>query len=124
MRLASEHAGIEVKQMLFQDRNVEALYDGIWACASILHLDREELTDVFYKMERALTSQGILYVSFKYGDGEVIRDGRYFMDMTEEKIATFPVIDRLYNIEEIWKTTDVRPGRESEGWLNLVLKKK
>lgn len=124
VKLASEHTGIEVKQMLFQDLDAEGAYDGIWACASILHLSRAELADVFYRMEKALISEGILYVSFKYGMGELIRNGRYFIDMTEEKLKTFFFIEELFMILEQWKTTDVRPNREDEEWLNVILQKK
>ena len=45
-RMASELTGIPVKQMLFEDLSETELYDGIWACASILHLPRKEL---FYR---------------------------------------------------------------------------
>lgn len=124
VRLASEYTGIEVKQMLFQELNAENVYDGIWACASVLHLNHDELTDIFCRIERALTSRGILYVSFKYGDGDLIRNGRYFTDMTEEKVKRFPVIDQLFDTEEMWKTVDARPGRAKEEWLNLILRKK
>ena len=37
-RIASDYTGIGVKQMRFQELDAEELYDGIWACASILHL--------------------------------------------------------------------------------------
>ena len=38
VKLASEYTGIQVKQMLFQDLDAVGIYDGIWACSSILHL--------------------------------------------------------------------------------------
>lgn len=124
VRLASEYTGIEVKQMLFQDLCAEGIYDGIWACSSILHLPGKELEMVLKKMARALVSQGIVYTSFKYGTGEGERNGRYFTDMTEDKMND--VLDRteLFRIEDMWVTSDVRRGREDEKWLNLILRKK
>jgi 2-polyprenyl-3-methyl-5-hydroxy-6-metoxy-1,4-benzoquinol methylase len=36
---------IEVRQQSFYELN-EAKYDGIWACASLLHCERDRLTEV------------------------------------------------------------------------------
>ena len=37
---ASELTGIIVKRMLFNELDTASTYDGIWACASILHLPK------------------------------------------------------------------------------------
>ena len=123
-KLASEYTGIEVKHMLFQELNEIEAYDGIWACSSILHLPLKELADVMRKMVTALKDSGIIYTSFKYGTYAGERNGRYFTDMTEETFADFlKLIDNI-QIEEQWITSDVRPQRGEEKWLNLILRKK
>lgn len=123
-KIVSEHAGIEVKQMLFEELSAIEKYDGIWACSSILHLTRTALSDVMQKMHLALKPNGIIYTSFKYGNFAGERNGRYFIDMTEDSFAEFlQEIDGL-EIEEQWITSDVRPGRGEEKWLNLLLRKK
>lgn len=123
-RLASAYTGIQVQNMLFQDLDVVEKYDGIWACSSILHLPLDELSDVMHKMSVALKSNGIIYTSFKYGTFSGERNGRFFTDMTEETFADFiRKIDSL-ETEEQWITSDVRPGRGEEQWLNLILRKK
>lgn len=124
VKLASEYTGIQVKQMLFQDLDAVGIYDGIWACSSILHFPAEELEDVFGKMARALVDGGIVYASFKYGDWEGERNGRYFTDMTEGKMKCMLDKAGLFSIEDMWVTADVRPGREAEKWLNLILRKR
>lgn len=124
VKIASEYTGIQVRRMLFQELDVIEKYDGIWACSSILHLPYAELADVLVRMERALVPHGIAYTSFKYGIGEGVRNGRFFTDMTEEKIAGLMNETDVFKIEEIWVTSDVRPGREVEKWLNLILRKK
>lgn len=127
-KLASNYTGIEVKNMLFQEFNEKEKYDGIWACSSILHLPKEELVGVMVKMAAALKNNGIIYTSFKYGNCQGERNGRFFTDMTEEAFAeVLEVIkgqgmDEL-KIEEQWITADVRPGRDDEKWLNLLLRK-
>lgn len=122
-KLASEYTGIQVKHMLFQDLDEKEAYDGIWACSSILHVPANELQDIIKKMANALRAQGIIYTSFKYGTFEGERNGRYFTDMTEETFAKLiQDMDEL-EIEEQWITSDVRPGRGEEKWLNLILRK-
>lgn len=123
-KLASQYTGIPVQQMLFQELDAVEQYDGIWACSSILHLPQEELISVLEKMATALTPQGIIYTSFKYGDFAGERNGRYFTDMTETSFAALVQNITSLETEEQWITSDVRPGRGDEKWLNVILRKK
>lgn len=123
VNIASKYTGIEVRYELFQELNEIERFDGIWACSSILHLPKAELKDVLEKMMRAIKHQGYIYTSFKYGNFEGERHGRYFTDMTEEAFAELIKDIRELKIEEQWITYDVRPGRGEEKWLNLILKK-
>jgi SAM-dependent methyltransferase len=122
-RMASEYTGIQVKQMLFQELDAHEKYNGIWACSSILHLPKQELRIVLEKMSTALKKNGVIYTSFKYSEFEGERNGRYFTDFTIDTFTEFmKKIDHL-KIEEYWLTSDVRPGRGEEKWLNLILRK-
>lgn len=123
-KLARGYAGIEVKNMLFHELEEVDKYDGIWACSSILHLPVDELVDVMRKMRIALKENGIVYTSFKYGTFAGERNGRFFTDMTEQTFAEFLSKIKGLEIEEQWITSDVRPGRGEERWLNLILRKK
>lgn len=122
-KLASEYTGIKVQNILFQELDEQEKYDGIWACASILHLSKEELSVVLDKMIAALKKNGIIYTSFKYGDFEGERNGRYFIDFTVESFKEF--IENVADVEivEYWITGDVRQGRGEERWLNIILQK-
>ena len=122
-KLASAFTGIEVKEMLFQDLDASGKYDGIWACSSILHLPKQELLPVIQKMSIALKDNGVIYTSFKYGNFEGERNGRYFTDFTEDTFDKFMKVIPEITIEEEWITSDVRPGRGEEKWLNLILRK-
>ena len=122
-KLASAFTGIEVKKMLFQELNASGKYEGIWACSSILHLPKRELLPVIRKMCDALKDNGVIYTSFKYGDFEGERNGRYFTDFTEDTFCEFMKEIPELMIEEQWLTSDVRPGRGEEKWLNLILRK-
>ena len=122
-KLASELTGMEVKHMYFQELSEVEKYDGIWACSSILHLALNDLEDVMRRMAYAVKSHGIIYTSFKYGTFSGERNGRYFTDMTEntfeELLQKIPGLE----VEEQWISSDVRPGRGEEKWLNLILRK-
>ena len=120
---ASEYTGLCVKKMLFTELDAYDQYDGIWACASILHLPKKELVDVLGKIEAALKKGGVLYTSFKYGEYEGIRAGRYFTDFTEESLNTFWKTATTMQIFDQWITQDVRPGREEEKWINLLARR-
>ena len=122
-KLASAFTGIEVKEMIFQDLDASGKYEGIWACSSILHLSKKELLPVIRKMCDALKDNGVIYTSFKYGDFEGERNGRYFTDFTEDTFDKFIKVIQELTIEEEWITSDVRPGRGEEKWLNLILRK-
>ena len=123
-RIASEYTGIKVRQMLFQGLDEKEKYDGIWACASILHLPKKQLREVLKNMYAALKSKGWIYTSFKYGEFEGERNGRYFTDFTTDTFKDFIHDMHGLKIEEQWITGDVRPGRGEEKWLNLLLQKK
>ena len=123
-RLASAFTGIDVKVILFQELDVVEEYDGIWACASILHLPKGELRAVMGRMRRALKQDGVIYTSFKYSEFEGERNGRYFTDFTEDTFRDFMIEVIGLEVEEIWITGDVRPGRRDERWLNLILRRR
>lgn len=123
--IAHKNTGIEIEHVLFSDFEcANYSFDGIWACASILHLKLAELKIVLRKLEFALKNNGILYASFKYGEKERIAGERFFTDMTEKKFSQFlNSFESNYKIIEILVTTDVRKNRENEKWLNVFLKK-
>ena len=121
--MAEDLIGRPVKQMLFEELSAVQQYDGVWACASILHLPRKELVVVLQKISIALKTGGVLYTSFKYDDFEGIRGGRYFIDLTEESLKGLIVEVPSLQIVDIWITNDVRPGREEERWINILARR-
>ena len=121
-RIASELIGNPVKQMLFDELSSINQYDGIWACASILHIPKRELVDVLRKISDALKDSGVLYTSFRYGSFEGMRRGRYFIDLTEDTLRKLMEEVPSLQIIDTWITDDVRPGRE-ERWLNTLARR-
>ena len=122
-KFASVYTGINVKHKLFHELTDAEKYDGIWACASILHVKKTELSEILQKMCNATKNNGIIYVSFKYGNFEGERNGRYFTDMTEESMSELLAYIPELKVEKQWITGDVREGRGDERWLNMILRK-
>lgn len=123
-RLASAYTGISVKQLYFQELASVNEYDGIWACASILHLQWDDLISVLHKMAVALKNTGVIYTSFKYGDFSGERQGRFFIDFTENRLNEMLTLVPELQCREYWISTDVRPNRKDEKWMNIILSRK
>ena len=122
-RIAAEFTGLPVRCMRFEELSAVAEYDGIWACSSILHVPSVQLPALLAKMAAALKDGGVIYTSFKYGEGEGMRHGRYFSDFTEDSFASLLEQVPALREEDHWVSSDVRPGRGDEKWLNLILRK-
>lgn len=120
--LATQHTGLPVRQMTFSDVDVTARYDGIWCCASLLHVRMQALPEAMEKLAQALKPGGVWYVSFKYGNGERVKEGRHFTDLNEQALEA--LLTPLTDITLIrhWITEDKRPER-TEMWLNALLVK-
>lgn len=121
-RHASRLIGQPVRHQYFEDIDEVEVYDGIWACATLLHVASDTIGEVMARMTRGLKSGGYFYVSFKYGTFEGERNGRYFTDYTEETFEQLMSYLPQLNVIEWWLTEDVRPDRD-EKWLNAILKK-
>ena len=123
VRHAAELTGQEVLLLSFEEIEFKEMFDGIWACASVLHVPEKNISTVLSKFTDALKDSGIIYTSFKYGGNEGIRNGRFFADYTEERfnqlLAAIPQLELI----QYWKTSDLRPGRSDEKWLNILLKR-
>jgi len=122
-RIASAYTGLAVQRMDFAEFEAEAQYDGIWACASLLHVKREDLGALLGRLERALTAGGVLYLSFKRGDSGGLRGGRYFTDLTEESLRTLLASATALREIRIWQTEDVREDHAGETWVNGLFRK-
>ncbi len=123
VRLSSELTGQKTIKMRFQDIRFNGEFDGVWACASLLHVSRDEIYIVIQRIANSLKSEGIFYASFKYGDGEIIRDGRLFNSYNEVTLKSLIENHKDLTIIKVWKTQDVRQDRKDEFWINILCKK-
>ncbi|RSE34125.1 class I SAM-dependent methyltransferase [Acinetobacter junii] len=120
---ASRLTGIEVRFESFYELSELNQYDGVWACASLLHCERKRLPEVLEKILKALKVNGICYMSFKYGAGDRYKDGRQFTDMDESQTQSLlKKFDNILLLQQ-WITIDKRPNH-NEDWLNIVFQKR
>lgn len=122
--LSTRLTGVRTRVLRFQELEDEAEYDGIWACASLLHLSEAELPNAIGRLIRALKPDGVLYMSFKHGAGErVAEDGRFFTDMTESRLRR--VLRRVpgVKLEELWITAGEGQFQGQGEWLNALVTK-
>ena len=116
--LASHYTKLNVKCMNFDDLNIINYYDGIWACATLLHVSKSEMHDILVKIRNALKKDGIVYIALKDGNKEEITsEGRFFNYYTKELFeletnkARLVPIDYMNNVSSNVK------------WNNFILKK-
>nr|WP_302638148.1 class I SAM-dependent methyltransferase [uncultured Clostridium sp.] len=122
---ASVLLGKEVIASTFEELELKEKFHGIWACASLLHIKREDLKTVLNNLYNNLDDNGVFYMSFKYGEKEYVDDkNRYFNCFTDESIISFINENTKYNILGLYITED-KLGRVNEvKWVNLICNKK
>lgn len=121
--LAEIHIGQEVLNMRFEEIDFQEVFDGVWACASLLHVPEEKIDMILEKVITSLNKKGILYMSFKYGNFSGERNGRYFKDYNTGEIKELIARHKELEIIEIFKTNDLRKERADEKWIHVLAKK-
>lgn len=122
-KLAEVNTDEEVLQMTYEEMDFDDVFDGIWACASLVHLTEDEMREIIDKLVQALKADGILYFSVRKGDRDGIYNGRYFRDYSRKEL--YGLIDKTSGLEliDIWTTQDVRFAKRDRMWLNVLAKK-
>lgn len=113
----------EVLRLSFEEMNFQNEFDGIWACASLLHVAKSEINLIMRKLKNALMQDGVLYASFKYGTEERIEQGRLFNDYDRSSLTVLLEISG-FTVRDIFITEDVRKMRQGEKWVNAIARLK
>lgn len=119
VRLASANTGLPVIKMAFAELGWDSAFDGVWACASLLHVPRADLPSIAGRLLRALVPGGIFFFSFKLGEGDRQAEGRHFTDMTERSLASLSEELGAATLE-LWQSRDARPKHEREAWVSVI----
>ncbi|MEC8554047.1 MAG: class I SAM-dependent methyltransferase [Planctomycetota bacterium] len=95
-------------QLRLQEISFEGEFDGIWACASLVHVPLDEIPDVLDRLAYATRSGGVLYFSFKEGNGERLENGRHFTYLDESGLRDILSAQPNLELEAIRSTDDAR----------------
>ena len=122
-KLAGNFIGEPVVNQSIQKIAYSNLFDGIWACASLLHCAKSEMNDVLHRISNALKPLGIVYMSFKLGVGERVDEkGRFFNDYTDKELQGLLDKQLELAIVDIW--TETKPLRNgNQAWVNALAKR-
>lgn len=121
--LASKLIGQDVLHLRFQELEFCEEFDAVWACASLVHVNKSQMKEVLARVLQSIKPNGILYVSYKYGTKQRIKDHRLFSDYTEQELIS--LFSDLNDIaaKEWWISGDARENRDDEKWLNVIVEK-
>ena len=120
-KLAEVNTDKEVLQMTYDEMEFDDVFDGIWACASLIHLTEDEMRKVMKKLVQALKENGVLYFSVHKGDRDGIYHGRYFHDYNRRELQS--LMEEYPELVDIWTTQDVRSEKSDKLWLNVLARK-
>ena len=123
-RLASTLIDQPVNLKAFDDIDWISEFDGIWACASLLHVRRHSIDSVLERLTSALRPNGVMFVSFKLRDEEWEQNGRFFNGYSEESLRGLVGGQTVLLPKSIWQSDDARPERRDEKWLNALMRKR
>lgn len=112
----------EVFCIKFEELQFQQEFNGIWACASLLHVSYTEINGVLKRFKDALKDSGVLYASFKYGEGIRIDKDRLFFNYEETTLNSL-MTDNGFLVEDLFLTQDVRKNREKEQWINVLARR-
>lgn len=123
-KLASKYINQDVECMKFEELDEENIYDGIWACSSIVHVEKEKLPNILNKMIKALKQNGVIFVSFKKGTGYEIKEGKYYNFLVKEEFEK--ILENLNtNVKIIGYRENISNSKRPKAseWSNIILQK-
>lgn len=109
----------EVLQLSFEELKFKNDFDAIWASASLLHIPKEEMLSSIKRLSTALKPKGIIYTSFKLGETEFLKGGRFFNSYTKESFQKLMDLTP-FQMKESFILEDSRPDKKGEYWLNCI----
>ena len=120
--LASIHIGQDVLHLSFAEMDFNEVFDGIWACASLLHVPSDGIDTILSKVINSLKINGVLFMSFRYGEYEGERDGRHYTDYRTKNLKE--LIGRFKNLEiiELDKCEDTT-NRANDQWIYAMVRR-
>ena len=124
VRKCNEYPHAYCKQLSFDQIRYREEFDGVWACASLLHLPRSQAVSAVARLTTALKPGGIMFISLKAGKGNREINGRYFEYYDEGSITDLYKDDPRIEFVEHWRSKSTAFDGNGTEWLNLILRRK
>ena len=121
--LARAHTGLPIEVMTFDQVTWREAFDGIWACASLLHVPRVSLPGAVGRLRDALVPGGVLWMSFKYGREERQAGERGFTDLDEDLARAMVKTAGGLKLIDLVVTGDVRADHAGDRWLSVLCRR-
>jgi mutator protein MutT len=107
----------------FQELAYTDEFDGIWACASLLHCARSQMPNVLERIATALKPNGLAYLSFKWGDDDMVDDrGRHFSNYSDVSLSKLLSQISSLEIVDVWGFSKPLRGIDQK-WVNALVRK-
>ena len=121
--LAQAPIGVPVEVMTFDQITWRDRFDGIWACASLLHVPAIDLPGIMGRLRDAMAPGGILWASFKFGTEERLEVNRNFTDFDASRMTALLASVAGLDLIETYVTPDSRADFSHQSWLNVLCRK-
>jgi ubiquinone/menaquinone biosynthesis C-methylase UbiE len=119
---------MDMRELVFEDASIA----GIWCNATILHLNAEDMRRALSEFRRVLVAGGIVFVSFKEGEGEeeIVEKfssdcARYYKYVTESDVRRL-IEDAGLQIEKLYRINERErwgPDKRDLNWVNCFARK-
>lgn len=120
-RHALEVSGVNVRIQDARDMEDTCAFDGVWACAVLLHLRPAEMIDVMTRIHASLKLGGVVYLSVKQGRGQGSEDGRFFCYWSQNEVESVATLQCGFEIVESWLSQDL--SRPNIQWINVIARR-
>ena len=114
-------AGVQdVRHLAVEQMDFCQAFDGIWACASLLHLTDADWAHALAGVERALVPGGVVFLSLKHVTSGRDAHGRWFQGATPQGLLDHLRAAHLDPIEQVETPDSSRPGLS---WIETIARK-
>lgn len=113
-------------RLSFEDLDYQEMFDGVWACASLLHLNFDNARRALGRLTNTLKPGGILFVSLRQSlngkESEEVGE-RYYEYYTESKLEKLISSDFRLEVERIWGSESNLKGDPGR-WVNVLARRR
>lgn len=123
-KIARSRTGAIIHEIAAEQIDFSNQFDGVWACASLLHVDRSKMEETYNSIMRSLKRSGVFYFSLKSGAGIVRKeDGRLFANYSSNEIEELVAARSDAKSFVSWESSDALNSINTK-WLNFIVVKK